>query len=683
MKLNAHLALSQLKKNPTRSMWTIIGIVLSAASVTAIYSFAVSGNSMLEQHMGENFHGDPFVAALNGIAFVMSIVVASFTVCVISNAFRVSAADRIAQFGILKSVGAARQDIRSTVMYEAVLLSALGIPLGIALGFSLNFFGIQFVNHHLQSFGVEGLVLYFEPAWQAAALSAFVSSAAIFLSAYLPASRAAKIPAITAIRGNDTDMTLLKATKTRERTNSTGHAGRIGRSDKAIRTIFGIEAVLAAKTLRRNRRNFRTTTLSLALSIVLIVTASSFSSMLETATDVAWAMTDADLLISIHAQQQDPMAPVSSLSQIDMQTLDALTNRFRAYLAANASDGGSGGEVLGIGSERFLHYTLLPNDLLSSEGEERFAHFEEMSPTGGDSDYSLVPLNLISLDEQSYAEFTADVGVPQDSNVLIFSVIEVVEQGQRLEFMPLNSVPDELSVQIIDPAVELTPDTLALPIAASKRAENLCPEIRKMTSTHAINIIVPLQHSSNYTWVISTDDVSGFMDYASDVPEVLQAAYPELSFSVQIANMQAERSAQSSLRHIIMALVYSFVAMLVLIGTTNVISTISTSVRLRSREFAVLRSVGTDERGLTRMLNFESVFSSLRALCIGLPLGMLASYLMHQAVIEAVAISYQAPLIAMAVCAGGIVVLSWVVMQVSSRRLRESNIIESIRKACS
>ena len=43
MKLTQKLAYSQLKTNRKRTIWTLLGIALSTAMITAVYGFAMSG----------------------------------------------------------------------------------------------------------------------------------------------------------------------------------------------------------------------------------------------------------------------------------------------------------------------------------------------------------------------------------------------------------------------------------------------------------------------------------------------------------------------------------------------------------------------------------------------------------------------------------------------------------------
>ena len=69
---------------------------------------------------------------------------------VISNAFRMSANERVAQFGTLKCVGATKEQVYKTIMYECVLLCIVAIPLGVVLGYLLSFVGIGISNQFME-----------------------------------------------------------------------------------------------------------------------------------------------------------------------------------------------------------------------------------------------------------------------------------------------------------------------------------------------------------------------------------------------------------------------------------------------------------------------------------------------------------------------------------------------------
>jgi putative ABC transport system permease protein len=150
--------------------------------------------------------------------------------------------------------------------------------------------------------------------------------------------------------------------------------------------------------------------------------------------------------------------------------------------------------------------------------------------------------------------------------------------------------------------------------------------------------------------------------------------------NANVRNLAREQNSERAIIQLVLVFIYGFVGMLTLIGLTNVISTISTNVRSRSREFAVLRSVGMTQGGIGRMLNLESILCSAKSLIIGLPLGIAASYLIYHAILFSVDFPYAFPWVAVVQSVLAVFVVTWVTMRYSASRLRGGNIVEEIRK---
>src|SRR5512142_2611428 len=74
---------------------------------------------------------------------------------------------------------------------------------------------------------------------------------------------------------------------------------------------------------------------------------------------------------------------------------------------------------------------------------------------------------------------------------------------------------------------------------------------------------------------------------------------------------------------------YGFLALITLIGVTNIINTLDSNIKLRRREIAMLKSVGLTPGGFLRMLRYESLFYGLTALLYGLPLGIAVSVIIY------------------------------------------------------
>ena len=200
-----------------------------------------------------------------------------------------------------------------------------------------------------------------------------------------------------------------------------------------------------------------------------------------------------------------------------------------------------------------------------------------------------------------------------------------------------------------------------------------------------VRLILPeMDHMRQYSWQAAPDDMAGFMDYAE---QVLAAHFPDQSTD---SYMQGGYSARVYATDdynrvmnvaIVIALIFlvCFCALLMLIGFTNVVSTLSTNVLMRQSEFAVLQSVGMTPEGLRKMLALESILCSLRALAIGVPLGILLTYVVNLPIRALFPVPYHFPLLPILLCAAGVLALTLFITALAARRLRSQNIIDRIR----
>lgn len=87
----------------------------------------------LLQYLGVS-DGRPIWGTLWMLAGVLAAVIVAASVSLIYNAFSISVAERTRQFGLLASVGASKRQLRRMVLFEALLIGAVGVPLGLAVG---------------------------------------------------------------------------------------------------------------------------------------------------------------------------------------------------------------------------------------------------------------------------------------------------------------------------------------------------------------------------------------------------------------------------------------------------------------------------------------------------------------------------------------------------------------------
>ncbi|MCL2588889.1 MAG: ABC transporter permease, partial [Oscillospiraceae bacterium] len=573
-------------------------------------------------------------------------------------AFRVSAKERAMQFGILKSVGATKTQIRQTVVSESLILAAIGIPIGLLLGLIIHFIGIELINHFLydlfQSARPEsGAYVRFILSWQAILLSIMLALATVLLSAWLPARRAAKVPAIDAIRG----------------------AGEVKLSAKKVRTsrlvskLFGFEGTLAAKSLKRSRRNFRATVVALSLSVALFIALGAFVTQMNTLQELTWPDVDANVIVSFSPHRQwveedeDGQRVLLELesSTVSRALAETISHRFEAQTDA---------AVFGYARDGDSYSVILPRDMLAPELLENLREIGA-DPTAEEYWFAVL---LLTVDPDHYAMLAERAGVPYGSNILINHRRTHTSDGRRWEFEPIRFSGQSLALSPF--SHEGDKPMRELPIHGVLGIGEVPNEIMR-SGTSDVTVIVPeLDGMRRYTWFVHAEDPFALSAYTLEmIAEMDLYDYG----SWHVFNAAHEQEMTRALVTLVMTFVWGFVALLTLIYLTNVISTISANVQSRAQEFAVLQSVGMTHKGLRRMLSLESMLSSARALLFGVPLGLLGAYGIHRAILEAAQFSFELPWVAVALSVVAVFLLTWIVMRYAARQLRGRNIVETIR----
>lgn len=144
--------------------------------------------------------------------------------------------------------------------------------------------------------------------------------------------------------------------------------------------------------------------------------------------------------------------------------------------------------------------------------------------------------------------------------------------------------------------------------------------------------------------------------------------------------LNTSKSFEESRNYIFIANVfsYTFIIMISLIAVANVFNTISTNIKLRRQELAMLRSVGMSDRDFNRMMRFECAFYGLRALLIGLPLAVVASWLIHEGIFMG-DVDFILPWSSIGISVFSVLLVIFVTMMYAVSKLKRENIIDALR----
>ena len=254
-------------------------------------TYQLKYNTYVLTYKGVNKTGG-FQGMLYSVCSILITVIMVGSILVIYNSFAISVSERKKQFGMLASVGATKKQIRKAVLYEGTILGGIGIPIGILSGIGGIGITLKIVNNLLKPMMTGenfNFNLHLVVSWQAIVIAVILIAVTIYLSVMIPAKRASKISPIEAIRGNNDIKIKAKKLKTK----------------KWIRKLFGIEGELALKNLKRSKKKYRTTVISLMISIILFVSVSGFVGYMYNGFDSLYKSVDYDYSIYVYGAQDE------------------------------------------------------------------------------------------------------------------------------------------------------------------------------------------------------------------------------------------------------------------------------------------------------------------------------------------------------------------------------------------
>ena len=244
-----------------------------------------------------SFFGLRYVAAI-----AIGIIIFTSVFC-IKNSFDISITEKNKQYGMLRSIGATKKQVRKNVLFEATILALIGIPLGIFLGYFASFILVKISNMFLKDLVVTqteiNFELIFDLNWMSAAISALLGMVTIYLSSLRIARKAAKVSPINSIR-NSADIKI-KAKKLKV--------------PKLIKSIFKIGGEISYKNMKRNKKRYRVTVISIVLSIMVYISLTAFMQIMLKQLQLAVGNIDYDISCHIYKENDEEITKLNNIAK--------------------------------------------------------------------------------------------------------------------------------------------------------------------------------------------------------------------------------------------------------------------------------------------------------------------------------------------------------------------------------
>lgn len=607
---------------------------------------SVSYNQNLLRYYG--IMGDNLLSTLYALAAVVIVLIIIGSVAVIYNSFAISISERSRHLGMLASVGATKKQKRNSVFFEGFVVGIIGIPLGIVfgtLGMGITFILVQPLIKNVIDTEVK-LTLVTSPVTILAAV--LLSIITIFISAYIPAKRASKISPVPAIR----------------QSNDVKFTSRTVKTSKLARLIFGFEAELGLKNLKRNKRRYKVTIFSLVISVVLFLSVSSLSLYSRKSAELVISSVpyDVKVYVASSATTQEKKDFYTAINKMDFadeavieQTMDVVTTVDR---------------------------DLIPSDLIEiiqPNNQEQNAHTYETH------------FQIKSIDDDALNRYAKEIGTDvarlkdtkNPCGILINTVTIKTADNKYTRIKHFNiKAGEKLNFNL--KANGSNDYNLELEIVAL--ADKTPIGETKLTNPQKTMLIVSEEVYASMQAMLPEgfDNSYDEMLIKSSDPASLVASIKEYQKHTSIANVNIYDVAvaykqQMQFNTLIYVFFYGFVALIAAICVANIYNTISTSILLRKREFAMLKSIGMTPKGFNKMIHYESLFYGIKALIYGLPISFGMMYLIYKVLSNSFEFTFAIPWGSIIVTIIAVFAIVGSTMLYANSKIKKENIIDVLK----
>lgn len=555
---------------------------------------------------------------------VITIIIIS-SVFVIKNSFAISIIEKYKMYGMLRSVGATSKQIKKNVLYEGFFLGLIAIPIGIFCGIFAIVVLVWLINFILGEY-LGSIKFVYSIPFLPIIISIILASLTIYFSTIFIARKAGKITAIDAIRSNNDIKIKSKKLKT----------------PILIKKLFKTGGVIAYKNLKRNKKKYRTTVVSIVVSVFVFISLSSFIDFAFKMSNVYYTNVSYNLAISVNG----------NMKKEDTNTIYKKISSF----------------------EEVKKYSLVKTATLNFDIKKYISDFSKsIKKLYGFDELDDNSIMVVSLGDDEYSRYLKKIGLDQNKMqnkaILIDEYQETIDKKKYIGNMLNLKNNDVLELEQEDS------NKISFEIIRS----NERPMGLELTYYYNGILVVSdeimegINYYNSYLYIDASD--------AKSIENKIEALEKESDIykNIFINNIEDDIKENNAMILIVSIFLYGFISVISLIGITNIFNTITTNMNLRSKEFAMLKSVGMTKKEFNRMIRLESIFYGFKSLIIGIPLGLAGSYLIYLAFKEGMEFGYRLPIKSLIIVILFVSLIISIIMKYSLSKINKQNIIETIR----
>ncbi len=576
---------------------------------------------------------DSTVSTLFAISGIVIFIIIFTSVFCIRNSFAIATTEKMKMYGMLSSVGATRKQIRRNVIFESLILGVIAIPIGILSGIFAVFVLIKIVNSLIGEFllaNVDGIIMKVTPL--PIVLSAILSIITIYLSARSSAKKASKVNPIELLR--NAEKITIKPNKLK--------------TPKIISKVFKTGGELAYKNLKRSRKRYRTTVISIAVSIFVFITMNTFlTNMFDLADDY---YKDYSYNVKLYVNDVDS-------KDIDrIQKLNYMDEKFALYEIADNF------EIYDIDK-----VNEIPGQIILTEGGYYDEEKEEFIPDGKGK---RMEMNIVGLDDETFNKYLKEIGVnPKNiTNQAILSdqyFYYIGDTSKRAEKRIYKYNKNDTIVG------KINDEEKSFKVAA---VTDIKPYGLETTYRVGGDLIVNVDEYKKLNF-----EPRAILVQSSNADKLVEELEKLNINGLQYVNFDEMAREERAMSLIVKIFLYGFITVITLIGVTNIFNTITSNMELRQKEFASLKSIGMTKKEFNRMINLETCFYSVKSLIYGIVLGLIGTFALYMAFSIKIEKGIYIPINPIIISIIAVFILVFIIMKYSMAKINKQNTIETIR----
>jgi putative ABC transport system permease protein len=530
----------------------------------------------------------------------IAVFVGSF---LIFNTFSITVAQRVTEFGMLRTLGASRPQILTTVLIEALAIGLVGALVGIAGGLLIALL----LNSLFEAVGIDLPTTDLVVKSRTIVVSLVVGVLVTFVSSLIPAMRSTRVPPIAALHA------FMPVPTRRRRIVFLVLSVLLGLAGLAM-LLGGLLGDAGAGTAAG---------LMGGGAVVIVIAVSLFSPRLvpPLATLAGWPLERLRRLIGRlareNAQRNPSRTAVTAAALMIGLALVAFVTVFAAGLKSSVAQ---------VVDENFAGGLIIQN----SDG------FSPI-PNGTATAARKVPgVELVATIRSAQAKVLAGGSVARVSAPTrdIEKTIEVEwKQGGPAALRNLGDDQVILADSFAaDNGLEVG-DRLRLLTQTRKRPSfEVIGEFDSKLGVFGSALITQAVMARDFS---QTQDTTDFVKTAPDVDaaqtqalltKVVETAFP----TAEVLNQQELKESREEQVNQLVNLFYALLFLAILISLFGVANTLALSIHERRRELGMLRAIGMSRRQVRTMIRYEAVITALIGAILGMALGLVFAALIAQ-----------------------------------------------------